>query len=109
MQSLDKIKLGIVGMGYVGLPLATEFGKIRDVIGFDIDEERIRSLKYHKDETLEISSEDFLKAKGLKFTQKIEDISKCNFYIVCVPTPIKSNKKPDLDPILNATKLISKV
>ena len=109
MQSLDKIKLGIVGMGYVGLPLATEFGKIRDVIGFDINEERIRSLKYHKDETLEISSEDFLKAKGLKFTQKIEDISKCNFYIVCVPTPIKSNKKPDLDPILNATKLISKV
>tara|TARA_B100001989_G_C24548599_1_gene472637 strand:- start:2435 stop:3712 length:1278 start_codon:yes stop_codon:yes gene_type:complete len=109
MQSLDKIKLGIVGMGYVGLPLATEFGKIRDVIGFDIDEERISSLKDHKDETLEISSEDFLKAKGLKFTQKIEDISKCNFYIVCVPTPIKSNKKPDLDPILNATKLISKV
>lgn len=109
MQSLDKIKLGIVGMGYVGLPLATEFGKIRDVIGFDINEERIRSLKHHKDETLEISSEDFLKAKGLKFTQKIEDISKCNFYIVCVPTPIKSNKKPDLGPILNATKLISKV
>ena len=109
MKNLEQIKVGIIGMGYVGLPLAVEFGKVREVVGFDINEERIEALKKNQDETLEISEQELIKAKSLKFTQDIDDISNCNFYIVCVPTPITDKKKPDLNPILNATKLISKV
>jgi UDP-N-acetyl-D-galactosamine dehydrogenase len=109
MQNLEKISLGIIGMGYVGLPLAVEFGKVRKVIGFDINEERIKALKKNQDETLEISEEELAKAQGLKLTNDINDLSKCNFYIVCVPTPITDKKKPDLNPILSATKLIANV
>jgi UDP-N-acetyl-D-glucosamine/UDP-N-acetyl-D-galactosamine dehydrogenase len=109
MQNLEKINVGIIGMGYVGLPLAVEFGKVRKVIGFDINEERIKALKQNQDKTLEISEEELVKVQGLKFTNDINDLSKCNFYIVCVPTPITDKKKPDLTPILSATKLIANV
>lgn len=108
MQNLEKIKLAIIGMGYVGLPLAVAFGKVREVIGFDINEERIKALVKNHDETLEVLEEEFIEAKGLKFSNDINDISNCNFYIVCVPTPI-TDKKPDLSPIISATKLIAKV
>lgn len=93
MKNLEQIKVGIIGMGYVGLPLAVEFGKVREVVGFDINEERIEALKKNQDETLEISEQELIKAKSLKFTQDIDDISNCNFYIVCVPTPITDKKK----------------
>jgi UDP-N-acetyl-D-galactosamine dehydrogenase len=109
MQNLEKIKLAIIGMGYVGLPLAVAFGKVREVIGFDINEERIKALVKNHDETLEVLEEEFIEAKGLKFSNDINDISNCNFYIVCVPTPITDKKKPDLSPIISATKLIAKV
>ena len=64
MKKLEKIKLGIIGMGYVGLPLAIEFGKVRDVIGFDKNEKRIKALDKHQDETLEVSADDFIEATG---------------------------------------------
>jgi len=96
-------------MGYVGLPLAVEFGKVRRVIGFDINKERIKALKQNQDETLELSEEELAKVQGLKFTNDINDLAQCNFYIVCVPTPITDKKKPDLKPILSATKLIANV
>ena len=109
MNNLEKIKLGVIGMGYVGLPLAIEFGKVRDVIGFDINRKRINDLKNNHDDTLEIPKENFLQAKYLKFTNNLNDISDCNFYIVCVPTPITLEKKPDLSPILSATRKIASV
>jgi len=109
MKKLEQIKLGVIGMGYVGLPLAIEFGKIRNVIGFDIDEKRIHNLQNSIDKTLEISSDEFMQAKGLEFTNDVKDISDCNFYIVCVPTPITLEKKPDLSSILSATQLIASV
>ncbi len=109
MKELEKIKLGIIGMGYVGLPLAIEFGKVRNVIGFDINEKRIKALDKHQDETLEVSADDFVEATGLKFSHNVKDIENCNFYVVCVPTPITDEKKPDLNPILDATKLIANV
>ena len=93
MKELEKIKLGIIGMGYVGLPLAIEFGKVRNVIGFDINEKRIKALDKHQDETLEVSSDDFVEATGLKFSYNVKDIENCNFYVVCVPTPITDEKK----------------
>ena len=108
MKSTD-LNLAIVGLGYVGLPLAVEFGKKRNVIGFDINIERINQLENYQDLTLEVSKSDLKSAKKLTFTNKVDQISHCNCYIVTVPTPIDANKKPDLSPIQNATEMISKI
>ncbi len=108
MKSTD-LNLAIVGLGYVGLPLAVEFGKKRNVIGFDINIERINQLENDQDLTLEVSKSDLKSAKKLTFTNKVDQISHCNCYIVTVPTPIDANKKPDLSPIQNATEMISKI
>ena len=108
MKSTD-LNLAIVGLGYVGLPLAVEFGKKRNVIGFDINIERINQLENDQDLTLEVSKSDLKSAKKLSFTNKVDQISHCNCYIVTVPTPIDANKKPDLSPIQNATEMISKI
>ena len=104
-----KKKIAIIGLGYVGLPLAVEFGKKRDVIGLDISQARIDELKNGIDSTLEINTEELNDAVNLSFTTDIKDIKKCQIFIVTVPTPIDSNKKPDLSPLKEASKLVGRI
>lgn len=103
------LKLAIIGLGYVGLPLAIEFGKKRSVVGFDINKERIRELKSGNDHTLEASKEELASAKKLVFTDDVKLLKNCNCYIVTVPTPIDQHKRPDLGPLISASTLIGKV
>src|SRR5258708_25601475 len=99
-------KVAIIGLGYVGLPLAVEFGKVMDAIGFDIDLERISELKKARDRTLEVEPEELKEAKQLKFTSAGEDVRQANYYIVTVPTPVDEFKTPDLRPLESASKLV---
>ena len=107
-----KNKIAVIGLGYVGLPLATEFAKQYKVVGFDIDKSRIKELKEGKDKTGEIDLVAFskvLKAKnGLQLTANPKDIADSNIYIITVPTPINKNKQPDLSHLLSATKIVAK-
>lgn len=103
------LKLAIIGLGYVGLPLAIEFGKNRPVVGFDINQARIEELQSAQDHTLEASSEELKAAKYLSYTTKLEDLRACNCYIVTVPTPIDKHKQPDLTPLIKASETIGKV
>lgn len=109
MPSLDNKKLAVIGLGYVGLPLAVEFGKKRAVIGFDINPGRIAALNQGLDATLEVTSEELAAAKHLRFTTQLEDLSSCELFIVTVPTPINQHKQPDLTPLLKASEAIAKV
>ena len=102
-------KIGIIGLGYVGLPLAIEFGISNYVIGYDISKKRINQLNFHKDDTLQVTKKEFLKSKFLKFSSKEKDIQDCNIYIITVPTPVNKKNKPDLSKIINATKLVGKM
>ena len=108
-MELDKCKIAVIGLGYVGLPLSVEFGKKYDVIGFDIDESRILELKNGFDKTLESNSNEINDAKYLKFSTDIDDIKSCNVFIVTVPTPIDQFKTPDLKPLLMASEMIGSV
>jgi len=107
-NDLLKIKICIVGLGYVGLPLAIEFGKKFNTVGFDISKQRINELKNSYDRTKEIVKKDFQKSKKLEFTNRQKIINNADVIIVTVPTPIKRNKKPDLAPIESACNLIGK-
>lgn len=109
MLQLNDIKLAIVGLGYVGLPLAVEFGRKRLVIGFDINQRRIDELKAGKDFTLETTQEELAAAKRLTYTTSIDDLRDCNCYIVTVPTPIDEHKRPDLTPLIKASETVGKV
>ena len=100
-------KIAIIGLGYVGLPLAVEFGKKRSVLGFDINKRRVAELKSFKDVTLETSKADLLEAKGLVFSSNPEDLAEASIYIITVPTPIDSANRPDLSLIKLATESIS--
>lgn len=102
-------KIAIIGLGYVGLPLAVEFGKFYDVVGFDINQERIDELVKGNDRTLEVSSEELKKAINLKFTSDIREIATCNIYIVTVPTPIDLANRPNLTPLIKASETVGKV
>jgi len=104
----NKKPVVIVGLGYVGLPLAVEFSKIRSVIGYDIQLERILDLQRGLDKTLEVSAKD-LSNNNLKFTNNIDDLHRSKIYIVTVPTPIDSNNQPDLKPIISATHELGKI
>lgn len=104
----DKL-IAIIGLGYVGLPLAVEFGKKRNVIGFDINKERVEELKSGEDSTLEVSSEELSQSSCLSFSCDAKDIEKANVYIVTVPTPVDSHKIPDLTPLKKASELIGSV
>jgi len=106
---LKDIKLSIVGLGYVGLPLAVEFGRKRSVVGFDINQRRIDELKAGKDFTLETTQEELAAAKLLSYTTNLEDLRACNCYIVTVPTPIDEYKRPDLTPLIKASETVGKV
>ena len=106
---MNNIKLAIVGLGYVGLPLAVEFGKKLPVIGFDIVTDRIDELKSGKDSTLEVEPELLKQADKLVFTSETEDIRPANVYLVTVPTPIDEHKQPDLTPLIKASETLGKV
>ncbi len=108
MQRQD-IKLAIVGLGYVGLPLAVEFGRKRPVVGFDINQRRIDELKVGNDITLETTQEELVAAKHLSYTTNLNDLRGCNCFIVTVPTPIDEYKRPDLTPLIKASESIGKV
>ena len=101
--------IAIIGLGYVGLPLAVEFGKKYQVTGFDIDQRRIGELREGKDVTDEVEPEELRQATGLSFTDQLADIKDCNIYIVTVPTPIDRYKKPDLTPLRKASETVGKV
>ena len=101
-------RIAVIGLGYVGLPLALEFGKKFSVLGFDIDIKRIEDLRSGFDKTLESSTEQILESENLQFSSDPEDLINSNIYIVTVPTPIDIYKSPDLKPLLAATKMISK-
>lgn len=104
-----KKTIGIIGMGYVGLPLAVAFGKKQRVIGFDINKKRVNELISGYDNTNEIDKKNLKNLKYVKFSNDISDLKSCNIYIVTVPTPVDKNNNPNLKPLLNATKIISKV
>lgn len=106
---LQDIKLAIIGLGYVGLPLAVEFGKQRSVVGFDINQKRIDQLKAGQDFTLEIEANELKAAKHLQFITSLDDLRSCNVYIVTVPTPIDEHKRPDLTPLIKASETVGKV
>ncbi len=106
---LDDIKLAIVGLGYVGLPLAVEFGRSRAVVGFDISQRRVDELKTGIDFTLETTPEELAASKHLKYTTHLDDLRLCNCYIVTVPTPIDEHKRPDLTPLIKASETVGKV
>lgn len=106
---MEDYKIAVIGLGYVGIPLAVEFGKIYTTVGFDINEQRINELKDGKDKTLEISEENLKKAKLLSFTIKADDIKDCNIYIITVPTPVDNYKRPDLKPLIGASSTVGKV
>lgn len=108
-MKLEDIKLSIVGLGYVGLPLAVEFGRKRSVVGFDINKRRIDELKAGKDFTLETTQEELAAAKHLNFTTNLDDLCSCNCFIVTVPTPIDEHKRPDLTPLIKASETVGKV
>ena len=99
-------KIAVIGLGYVGLPLAIEFGKKRGVIGFDIDAKRVQDLKNTIDTTLEITSGELKNLKNTFFTDKLSDIKDCSIFIVTVPTPVHIDKGPDLTPLISASKMI---
>jgi UDP-N-acetyl-D-galactosamine dehydrogenase len=109
MHNLEDIKVAIIGLGYVGLPLAVEFGKQRSVVGFDIKQDRIDELKSGVDRTLEIEANELRSAKHLVFSTKLEDLRSCNCFIVTVPTPIDEHKRPDLTPLVKASETVGKV
>ena len=106
MLSLQEVKLAIIGLGYVGLPLAVEFGKRRSVVGFDINQQRIDALKAGHDATLEVSDDELKEASQLAYSASLDDLKSCNVFIVTVPTPIDEHKQPDLTPLIKASETI---
>jgi UDP-N-acetyl-D-galactosamine dehydrogenase len=102
-------KIAVIGLGYVGLPLAVEFGKIRPVVGFDINPSRVDALRAGMDHTLECSPEQLSAAHQLSFSDKLQDISCCEVFIVTVPTPVDRANRPDLTPLIKASQTVGKV
>ncbi|MDE1210227.1 Vi polysaccharide biosynthesis UDP-N-acetylglucosamine C-6 dehydrogenase TviB [Vibrio aestuarianus] len=107
--SVENAKIAIIGLGYVGLPLAVEFGKKSTTVGFDINRDRINELSQGCDSTLECSDKELLEAEYLSYTSSLEDLKQCNVYIVTVPTPIDEHKQPDLTPLIKASEAIGTV
>lgn len=106
MININKLKIAVIGLGYVGLPLAVEFGKQHSVVGFDINASRIAALMAGTDHTLEVSNEELAVAIHLRYSSDIQTLKDCNFFIVTVPTPIDSSKQPDLTPLITASKTV---
>ena len=104
-----KNKIALIGLGYVGLPLAVEFGKKFETIGFDINVARVQELKEGKDSTLEVETDELQQATLLSYTTSSDEIQDCNIYIVTVPTPIDKHKRPDLTPLIKSSEMIGKL
>ncbi len=109
MLKLRKCRIGVVGLGYVGLPLAVEFGKHFETVGFDVKTARIDELKAGRDGTLEVDPQELASATRLSFTSELADLKPCRVYIVTVPTPIDTYKRPDLSPLVGASTSVGKV
>lgn len=105
---LQNLRIAIIGLGYVGLPLAVEFGKHVAVVGFDIYQKRISELQQGQDHTLEVSADELQQAKHLHYSCDVSDLQDCNFFIVTVPTPIDQFKQPDLTPLIKASQTIGR-
>jgi UDP-N-acetyl-D-galactosamine dehydrogenase len=109
MRQLEQIKIAIIGLGYVGLPLAVEFGKKYPTLGFDINQARIAELQRGEDHTLEVSPAELAEATQLRYSADIAALREANFYIVTVPTPIDQHRQPDLTPLIKASETLGKV
>jgi UDP-N-acetyl-D-galactosamine dehydrogenase len=109
MHALDDLKLAVIGLGYVGLPLAVEFGKQRPVVGFDLKTARIEALRRGEDATREVPAEDLIAAAHLRFSSDPDDLTARNCYIIAVPTPVDSGKRPDLGPLRAASETVGRV
>ena len=109
MFDLAQLRIAIIGLGYVGLPLAVEFGKKYPTLGFDINKHRIAELKNGSDHTLEVSNEELREAALLNYSAELDDLRQANFYIVTVPTPIDDHRQPDLTPLIKASETLGKV
>ncbi|QSA98807.1 Vi polysaccharide biosynthesis UDP-N-acetylglucosamine C-6 dehydrogenase TviB [Methylococcus sp. EFPC2] len=109
MPSLSDTRIGIIGLGYVGLPLAVEFGKHFDTVGLDINVQRIEELKAGVDRSLECSEAELRSAPRLSYTANRDDLKECNVYVVTVPTPIDDHKRPDLTPLVKASESVGKI
>ncbi len=109
MFQLEQLKIAIMGLGYVGLPLAVEFGKKVQTMGFDINLQRIQELNNFQDHTLEVSAEELAQVENLSYCSHIEQLKQCNFFIVTVPTPIDNFKQPDLTPLIKASQSIAQI
>src|SRR5579863_10065563 len=109
MLNLRKCRIAVLGLGYVGLPLAVEFGKRFETIGFDVKPERVAQLRAGRDTTLEVTREELKSASQLSFTTELADLKRCRVFIVTVPTPIDGYKRPDLTPLVRASESVGRV
>ena len=108
-MNIDDVKVAILGLGYVGLPLAIEFSKVKTVVGFDINSSRIKELRQGRDSTLEVDAKSITQAANLYYSDDVSDLASCNVFIITVPTPVDNNNKPDLGPLQNASRLVGGV
>ena len=109
MLDLGDVRIGVLGLGYVGLPLAVEFGKKLPTIGLDIDKARVAELRAGKDSSLEVEADELQQAELLQYTDDPSDLTECNVYVVTVPTPIDQHKRPELSPLVGASKMLGKL
>ena len=109
MLTPEQARIGVIGLGYVGLPLAVEFGKLMPTVGFDIDTDRVAELRVGEDTTLEVDRADLSQAVQLSYASHSDALKACNVFIVTVPTPIDQYKRPDLRPLESASQLVGKV
>lgn len=109
MRDIAEARIAIIGLGYVGLPLAVEFGKQRDVVGFDIDPRRVAELREGRDRTLETDAVELRAASRVRYTERVDDLRECDVYIVTVPTPIDAQQRPDLRPLQLASQTLAVV
>ncbi|HUG73709.1 MAG TPA: nucleotide sugar dehydrogenase, partial [Steroidobacteraceae bacterium] len=109
VQALRKYRIGVVGLGYVGLPLAVEFGKQFTTVGFDLKQARIKQLAAGRDSTLEVTKAELKQSRHLTFTSSVKDLKSCRVYIVTVPTPIDAYNRPDLTPLVKASESLGTV
>ncbi len=109
MMTLSNTRIALIGLGYVGLPLAVEFGKRYPTVGFDIRAARVEELRRGHDSTLEVEPDLLAQATQLDFTHQLADIAQCTVYIVTVPTPIDAAKRPDLTPLVKASEAIGSI
>ena len=109
---MENIKIAVIGLGYVGLPLARLFSTKFDTVGFDVSRSRVAALMSGHDTTMEVDDkllQEAINSQGFRCTSELDDIRACNFYVVAVPTPVDENNRPDLTPLLKASETVGKV